>query len=76
MQKIIKKSEHIGRHGKEKVTVAAIDFIPAWGDLEGNITRFVAAVEKIGQEKIDYAVFPETATCGYLFRDYQEISLF
>lgn len=76
MQKIIKKNEHIGNSEKENITVAAVDFIPAWGDLEGNITRLADAVEKIGQEGIDYAVFPETATCGYLFRSYQEISPF
>lgn len=55
------------------IKVAAIDFIPAWGDLSGNITRLVAAVEQVAKEDVDYAVFPETALCGYLFSDYEEI---
>ena len=65
-----------GDVGLKKIEVAAIDFIPAWGDLEGNTERLAAAVECIGKEGIDYAVFPETVTTGYLFRDYQEISPF
>ncbi len=57
----------------QPIKVAAVDFVPAWGDLVGNITRLVAAVEQVANEKVDYAVFPETALSGYLFRDYQEI---
>ncbi|PWD85642.1 carbon-nitrogen hydrolase family protein [Ignatzschineria cameli] len=74
MHKLAENREQI--EIKSDVKVAAIDFIPAWGDLEGNVERLLAAVKEIGQEGIDYAVFPETATTGYLFHDYQEISSF
>lgn len=54
--------------------VAAVDFIPAWGDLEGNIKRLAEAVEKVALENVDYAVFPETAVSGYLFTDSAEMN--
>lgn len=63
-------------HNPQSIKVAAVDFIPAWGDLDGNIARLVAAIKEIAGENIDYAVFPETATTGYLFDDYQEIAPF
>ncbi len=58
----------------QTIKVAAVDFIPAWGDLNGNIARLIEAVKNISNNNIDYAVFPETATTGYLFDDYTEIS--
>lgn len=59
---------------KKSSKVAAIDFIPAWGDLEGNIKRLAEATEKVASQGIDYAVFPETAVSGYLFSDFTEIA--
>jgi predicted amidohydrolase len=47
--------------------VAAVDFIPAWGDLEGNIRRLVLAAEVAAAQGVRYAVFPETAISGYDF---------
>lgn len=61
---------------KNKVNVAAVDFIPAWGSLELNIKNLAEAVEKIGKQGIDYAVFPETAVSGYLFTDNAELAPF
>ncbi len=58
---------------KKIIKVAAIDFIPDWGDLNGNINRLIDAVNIIATEEIDYAVFPETATTGYIFDDYSDI---
>lgn len=59
----------------QKITkVAAVNFIPAWGDLEGNIGRLAEAVEKVAEQGINYAVFPETAVSGYLFTDSTELN--
>lgn len=58
---------------KSNFKVAAVDFIPAWGDLDGNIENLVEAVKKVANEGVDYAVFPETAVSGYLFSDCVEV---
>ncbi|MGG4609351.1 nitrilase-related carbon-nitrogen hydrolase [Providencia sp. Me31A] len=58
----------------KNIKVAAVDFVPAWGDLDGNISRLVDAVKKISSEGVNFAVFPETAISGYIFTDYNEIS--
>ncbi len=55
--------------GTRPIKVAAVDFIPAWGDREGNIRRLVAAAERVAAEGVNYAVFPEAATSGYAFAD-------
>ena len=49
--------------------MAAVDFIPAWGDREGNIRRLVAAAERVAAEGVNDAVFPETVNSGYAFAD-------
>ncbi|ELZ5940828.1 nitrilase-related carbon-nitrogen hydrolase [Providencia vermicola] len=59
---------------KKSSKVAAVDFVPAWGDLEGNIRRLVEAAEKVAAQGVDYAVFPETAVSGYLFSDSAELA--
>lgn len=59
---------------KKSSKVAAVDFVPAWGDLEGNIRRLAEAAEKVAEQGVDYAVFPETAVSGYLFSDSAELS--
>lgn len=56
------------------IKVAAVDFIPAWGDLEGNINRLANAVEEVAKQDIQYAVFPETAVSGYMFSDSTELA--
>ena len=61
---------------RQAIKIAAVDFIPAWGDLAGNVGRLEEAVKAVAEEGIDYAVFPETATTGYIFTDYAEISPF
>ncbi len=58
---------------KSNFKVAAVDFVPAWGDLDGNIENLVEAVKKVANEGVDYAVFPETAVSGYLFSDSVEV---
>lgn len=58
---------------KKTIKIAAVDFIPAWGDLEGNIANLVKAVESVASENVDYVVFPETAVSGYLFSDSTEL---
>ena len=55
--------------GGQPIKVAAIDFIPAWGDLDGNIRRLVEAAEAAAAQGVRYAVFPETAISGYDFAD-------
>ena len=49
---------------------AAIVYDPAWGDLEGNIVRIAAAVDKAGADGVKLAVLPEQATIGYIFDDF------
>ena len=58
----------------QSIKVAAVDFVPAWGDLDGNINRLAEAAEKAGEQGINYAVFPETAVSGYLFSDPAQIA--
>lgn len=53
--------------GSRPIKVAAVDFIPAWGDRDGNIRRLVQATERLAAEGVNYAVFPETAISGYDF---------
>ena len=62
--------------GAKPVKVAAVDFIPAWGDLDGNVARLAQAVEKVAQQGVEYAVFPETAVSGYLFSDSAQLAPF
>lgn len=59
---------------KKSSQVAAVDFVPAWGDLDGNIRRLAEAAEKVAAQGVDYAVFPETAVSGYLFSDSAELA--
>ena len=62
--------------GSRPVRVAAVDFIPAWGDLGGNIRRLVQAAERVAAEGVQYAVFPETAISGYDFTDPAQLAPF
>jgi predicted amidohydrolase len=50
--------------------VAAVAYDPAWGDLDGNITRMVAGVEQVAKQGVKLAVLPETANMGYIFDDF------
>lgn len=52
---------------------AAVDFIPEWGSLDDNIERLKEAVQKVKNENIHYAVFPETCVSGYIFSDFTEM---
>ena len=49
---------------------AAIVYDPAWGDLDGNIARIAAAVDKAGAQGVKLAVLPEQATIGYIFDNF------
>ncbi|MGQ3673363.1 nitrilase-related carbon-nitrogen hydrolase [Xanthobacter sp. TB0136] len=62
--------------GQHPVKVAAVDFVPAWGDLDGNVRRLVEAAEEVSRQGIQYAVFPETAVSGYLFSGPEQIAPF
>jgi predicted amidohydrolase len=62
--------------GGGPVKVAAVDFIPAWGDRDGNIRRLVEAAERVAAEGVQYAVFPETAISGYDFADPAQLAPF
>jgi predicted amidohydrolase len=46
---------------------AAVVYDPAWGDLDGNIARIAAGVDKAGERGVKLAVLPEQATIGYIF---------
>lgn len=60
----------------QPIKVAAVDFVPAWGDLDGNVRRLALAVEEIAKQGIAYAVFPETVVSGYLFSGPAQIAPF
>ena len=62
--------------GAQPIKVAAVDFIPAWGDRDGNIRRLVQAAEKVAAAGVRYAVFPETAISGYDFTDPAQLAPF
>lgn len=51
-----------------KVTIAQINTIN--GDLEGNITKILDAIEKAKADKSDLVVFPELVTHGYTSQDW------
>jgi predicted amidohydrolase len=61
---------------RAQVKVAAVDFVPAWGDLDGNIRRLAQAAEEAGRQGVQYAVFPETVVSGYLFSGPDQIAPF
>ncbi len=61
---------------KKQVKVAAVDFVPAWGDLDGNVARLAKAAEEVAKQGVEYAVFPETAVSGYLFSGPQQLAPF
>jgi apolipoprotein N-acyltransferase len=58
------------------IKVAAVDFVPAWGDLDGNARRLAQAAEEVARQGVAYAVFPETAVSGYLFSGPDQIAPF
>jgi predicted amidohydrolase len=62
--------------GGRPVKVAAVDFIPAWGDRDGNIRRLVQAAERLAAADVRYAVFPETVISGYNFSDPSQLAPF
>jgi hypothetical protein len=33
--------------GQKPIKVAAVDFVPAWGDLDGNVARLAKAAEEV-----------------------------
>ena len=59
-------ADSIAQPGHQSIKVAAVDFIPAWGDLEGNIRRLVLAAEVAAAQGVRYAVFPEVATTSQI----------
>lgn len=61
---------------RKQVKVAAVDFVPAWGDLDGNVARLAKAAEEVAKQGVEYAVFPETAVSGYLFSGPQQLAPF
>ena len=45
----------------KRFKVAAVAFDPAWGDLDGNISRMVAGLEDVARQGVRLAVLPEIA---------------
>ncbi len=60
----------------QSIKVAAVDFVPAWGDLDGNVRRLAQAAEEVARQGVAYAVFPETSVSGYLFSGPEQIAPF
>jgi predicted amidohydrolase len=69
-------SDAAAQTGRPQVKVAAVDFVPAWGDLDGNVRRLAQAAEEAARQGVEYAVFPETAVSGYLFSGPDQIAPF
>ena len=65
-----------GLSPSSSIKVAAVDFVPAWGDLDGNVRRLAQAAEELARQGVAYAVFPETAVSGYLFSGPDQIAPF
>lgn len=53
--------------------VAAVAFDPQWGDLEGNIARIAEAANTVADSGARLLVFPEQATVGYIFDDFEMV---
>ncbi len=45
--------------------VAACQFNPIVGDIDGNVAKIVQFLERAEEAEVDLAVFPELAVCGY-----------
>jgi predicted amidohydrolase len=52
---------------------AAVAYDPQWGDLEGNIARIAQAVKEVADQGVKLMVFPEQATIGYIFDDFDMV---
>lgn len=52
---------------------AAVAFDPQWGDLDGNIARIAKAVAEIADQGVRLMVFPEQATTGYIFDNFEMV---
>lgn len=66
-------SQHTVIHAEPSAPVfkaAAVQYDPAWGDLDGNIQRIVAAIDQVSTTGARLLVFPEQATTGYIFDDF------
>src|SRR6516165_8948420 len=61
---------------QDRFTAAAIVFDPAWGDLDGNISRMTAGIEAVAKQGVRVAVLPETATIGYIFDNFEMVKPF
>ena len=61
---------------KKQVKIAAVEFVSAWGDLDGNVSRLAKAAEEVAKRGVEYAVFPETAFSGDLFSGPQQLAPF
>jgi predicted amidohydrolase len=55
---------------------AAVVFDPAWGDLDGNISRMTEGIEAAAKQGVRLAVLPETATIGYIFDNFAMVKPF
>ncbi|MDP8228838.1 MAG: nitrilase-related carbon-nitrogen hydrolase [Candidatus Electryoneaceae bacterium] len=55
---------------KETITVACGQFSPKFGETDHNIGRMIRLIE---DTEADLMVFPELITCGYEFRDRNEL---
>jgi NAD+ synthase/NAD+ synthase (glutamine-hydrolysing) len=57
-----------------RITIAQLNFTV--GDIEGNVTRMVAAARQAASEQADLVVFSELALCGYYPGDMLDESAF
>ena len=55
---------------------AAVTFDPAWGDVDGNISRLIDASNQAADQGARLIVYPEMSTTGYIFDDLKMISPF
>lgn len=65
-----------GENINEPFKVAAIEFNPVFMELEKNITGLADTANKAASQGAKLIVFPEMVTCGYIYKDRQQIEPF
>ena len=64
--------EETPKHRGEEIRVGVVQFVPRWGDRDGNFERMVRIVTDAASA-IDVLIFPELATSGYFFLSPDEL---